>query len=206
MSESTVRQQYNQLASVYDRRWQHYITKTLLFLKQWVTIPAEARVLDLACGTGEFERFLLQDNPDQLITGIDISEQMLAIAHQKLKPYPNVSLQLATASDLPFADRSFDVIVSANSFHYFDNPELALKEMKRVVKPGGRVVILDWCKDYLVCRVCDALLQRFDPAHQQCYTQAELHNLLNATGFKIQQATKVRFGLIWGLMVVTATP
>lgn len=206
MSESTVRQQYNQLASVYDRRWQHYITKTLLFLKQWVTIPAEARVLDLACGTGEFERLLLQDNPDQLITGIDISEQMLAIAHQKLKPYPNVSLQLATASDLPFADRSFDVIVSANSFHYFDNPELALKEMKRVVKPGGRVVILDWCKDYLVCRVCDALLQRFDPAHQQCYTQAELHNLLNATGFKIQQATKVRFGLIWGLMVVTATP
>lgn len=206
MSESTVRQQYNQLATVYDRRWQHYITKTLLFLKQWAQIPASARVLDLACGTGEFERLLLQESPDQLITGVDISEQMLAIAHQKLKPYPNVSLQLATASDLPFADRSFDVIVSANSFHYFDNPELALKEMKRVVKPGGKVVILDWCKDYFVCRVCDALLQRFDPAHQQCYTQAEFHHLLNTAGFKIQQATKVRFGLIWGLMVVTAMP
>ncbi|MBE9108208.1 class I SAM-dependent methyltransferase [Nodosilinea sp. LEGE 07298] len=206
MSESTVRQQYNELASVYDRRWQHYIAKMLRFLKQWAMIPAEARVLDLACGTGEFERLLLQDSPDQLITGIDISEQMLAIAHQKLKPYPNVSLQLATASDLPFADRSFDVIVSANSFHYFDNPELALKEIKRVVTPGGRVVILDWCKDYFVCRVCDALLQRFDPAHQQCYTQAEFHHSLNATGFKIQQATKGRFGLIWGLMVVTAVP
>ena len=43
MSESTVRQQYNQLASVYDRRWQHYITKTLRFLKQWAMIPAEAK-------------------------------------------------------------------------------------------------------------------------------------------------------------------
>ncbi len=206
MSESAVRQQYNQLASVYDRRWQHYITKTLLFLKQWAMIPAEARVLDLACGTGEFERLLLQENPDQFITGVDISEQMLVIAHQKLKSYPNVSLQIATASDLPFADSSFDTVVSANSFHYFDDPELALKEMKRVVRPGGRVVILDWCKDYFVCRVCDVLLQRFDPAHQQCYTQAEFHHLLNATGFRIQQATKVRFGLIWGLMVVTAMP
>lgn len=206
MSESTVRQQYNQLASVYDRRWQHYITKTLRFLKQWAMIPAEARVLDLACGTGEFERLLLQESSDQLITGIDISEQMLAIAHQKLKSYPNVSLQLATASDLSFADHSFDTVVSANSFHYFDDPKLALKEIKRVVRPGGKIVILDWCKDYFICRVCDALLQRFDPAHQQCYTQAEFHHFLNAAGFKIQQATKVRFGLIWGLMVVTAMP
>jgi ubiquinone/menaquinone biosynthesis C-methylase UbiE len=96
------------------------------------------------------------------------------------------------------------VVISANALHYFDNPKIALAEIKRVLKPNGKVIILDWCKDYLLCRICDVLLQVFDPAHQQCYNQAEFHHLLNSTGFEIQRATKVRFGLVWGLMVATA--
>ncbi|BAZ47238.1 type 11 methyltransferase (plasmid) [Chondrocystis sp. NIES-4102] len=60
-----------------------------------------------------------------------------------------------------------------------------------------------WNKDYPVCRICDWLLQIFDPAHQQCYTQEELHKLLISAEFKIHCATKVRFGVIWGLMAVT---
>lgn len=205
MSEGTVRHQYNQLASVYDRRWNQYIRKTLLFLKDWARIPPDARVLDLACGTGEFERLLLQENPAQPITGVDISERMLAIAQQKLQAYPTVSFSLASATALPFADSSFDIIVSASSFHYFDDPGAALAEMKRVLKPDGKVIILDWCKDYLLCRLCDLLLRVIDPAHNQCYTQAEFHRLLTTARFDIQRSTKFRFGVVWGLMVVTAT-
>jgi ubiquinone/menaquinone biosynthesis C-methylase UbiE len=96
------------------------------------------------------------------------------------------------------------VVVSANAFHYFEQPQVALTEMKRVLKPNGKIVILDWNKDYLVCRICDLILQVFDPAHQQCYTQEELHQLLLSAEFKIYRATKVRFGVIWGLMAVTA--
>lgn len=205
MTEARVRKQYDQLAANYDKRWNRYILDTLSFLKTWTQISLTDTVLDIACGTGEFERLVLSENPTQQIVGIDISEKMLAIAHQKLKSYSNISFQTATASALPFDNFSFDVIVSANSFHYFDDPKVALTEIKRVLKPDGKVVILDWCKDYLLCRICDVLLQLFDPAHQQCYTQAEFHQLLNSTGFKVQQATKVRFGFVWGLMVVTAT-
>lgn len=205
MTEARVRNQYDQLAANYDKRWNRYILDTLSFLKTWTQISLTDTVLDIACGTGEFERLVLSENPAQQIVGVDISEKMLAIAHQKLKCYPNISFQTATASALPFDNFSFDVIVSANSFHYFDDPKVALTEIKRVLKPDGKVVILDWCKDYLLCRICDVLLQLFDPAHQQCYTQAEFYQLLNSTGFKIQQATKVRFGFVWGLMVVTAT-
>ena len=81
---------------------------------------------------------------------------------------------------------------------------LRFAQSVRVLKPGGNLIILDWCKDFLVCRICDWVLQCIDPAHQQCYTQAEFHHLLNSTGFEIHRATKVRFGLVWGLMVATA--
>jgi len=204
MTEAKVRQQYDQLAAAYDWRWSRYVANTLSFLKNWAEIPPTARVLDIACGTGEFEHMLVAENSAQSMVGVDISEKMLAIAQQKCGDYPNVAFQITSASALPFADNSFDVAVSANAFHYFDHPDLALVEMKRVLKPDGKVVIIDWCRDYFLCQVCDSLLKLFDPAHKQCYSQAEFHQLLQNAGFEIQRATKVRFGIVWGLMIATA--
>jgi len=132
---------------------------------------------------------------------------MLEIAQQKCQAYSNAIFLATSALVLPFSDHSFDVIVSASVFHYFDEPEAALKEMRRILRPGGILVILDWCKDYLFCRLCDVVLKLVDPAYQQCYTQTELHHLLNSTQFAIQAASKTRCGLVWwGLMIVTATP
>ena len=80
MTETTVRKQYNQLAAVYDLRWRNYIINTLSFLKTWVEISPTDTVLDIACGTGEFERLLLTEYSCQQIVGIDISEEMLAMS------------------------------------------------------------------------------------------------------------------------------
>ncbi len=206
MTETKVRSQYDQMAAVYDQRWSAYIANTLSFLKTWAMISPQAAVLDVACGTGELERLVLTEYPTQQIVGVDISEKMLAIAKQKCHAYPNVSFHLANASALPFASNSFDVIVSANAFHYFDHPLAALGEMKRVLKPDGTVVIMDWCRDYILCKICDIWLKVFDSAHKQCYTQYEFHKLLTSTDFQVWRATRVRFGVFWGLMVATATP
>ncbi len=206
MTEAQVQQQYDRLASAYDQRWRWYVTNTLSFIKNWVNLSASETVLDIACGTGEFERMVLSEHSTQQIVGVDISEEMLAIARQKLHSYANVSFQVSGASALPFPDQNFDVIVSANAFHYFDDPVVALAEMKRVIRPNGKVVILDWCKDFWLCRACDIALKWFDPAHQQCYTQDEFHNFLTSSGFKVDASAKVRFGLFWGLMIATAVP
>jgi ubiquinone/menaquinone biosynthesis C-methylase UbiE len=206
MTKAQVRDQYDRLASIYDQRWNWYVTHTLSFLKTWVNLAASDRVLDIACGTGEFERMVLSENPTQQMVGVDISQEMLAIARQKLHNFSNVAFQSGSASALSFSDRSFDVIVSASAFHYFDDPVAALAEMKRVLKPNGKVVILDWCKDFWLCRIFDAILQRTDPAHQQCYTQREFHKFLTSSGFNINASAKVRFGLFWGLMIATAVP
>jgi ubiquinone/menaquinone biosynthesis C-methylase UbiE len=69
MAETTVRRQYNQLAAVYDLRWRNYIVNTLSFLKTWVEISPTDTVLDIACGTGEFERLLLTEYSSQQIVG-----------------------------------------------------------------------------------------------------------------------------------------
>jgi ubiquinone/menaquinone biosynthesis C-methylase UbiE len=206
MTEAKVRQQYNQLATIYDQRWKYYVTNTLEFLKAWVHLSSTERVLDIACGTGEFERMVLAETPTQQIIGVDISEQMLAIAKQKNHTFPNVSFQIASASSLPFVGNNFDVVVSANAFHYFDDPVAALEEMKRVLNLGGRVVIIDWCRDFLVCQICDSLLKLVDPAHRQCYTRKEFHDLLTTSGFVVERSEKIRFGWIWGLMIATVTP
>lgn len=202
MSERVIRQQYDQMA----QRWSTYIYKTLSFLDAWAAIPPRAVVLDLGCGTGEFEQLVLNKYPNQQMVGVDISQKMLEIAQHKCQAYPNVAFRTASALALLFQEHNFDVIVSANAFHYFDDPQAALKEMRRVLKPNGSVVILDWCKDYLLCRLCDVLLRFVDPAHQQCYTQQEFHHLLTSAQLDIQAASKMRFGLVWGLMIATATP
>jgi ubiquinone/menaquinone biosynthesis C-methylase UbiE len=204
MVETVVQQQYDHLAKIYDQRWQSYVTNTLNFLKQWAQIHPQASVLDVACGTGEFERLLLQDQPNQQIVGIDISAEMLAIAKNKLRSYSSVSFHQGSVTAIPSAGELFDVVICASSFHYFDAPLEAIAEMKRVLKPGGKLIILDWCKDFLLCRFCDAALKVFDPAHKQCYTQQEFHHFLASSQLTIEAATKLRFGWVWGLMVATA--
>jgi ubiquinone/menaquinone biosynthesis C-methylase UbiE len=202
MSENVVREEYDKIANIYDRRWNSYVSKTLNFLKNWANISLQATVLDIGCGTGEFENLILRDNPDQQITGVDISEQMLLVAKQKFQAYPNVNFHIAGASNLPFANQSFDVVVSASAFHFFDDPVTALAEIKRVLKPDGKVFILDWCKDYFSCRLIDLYLKISNPAHKRCYTQAEFHTLLTSAHFNIKRATKFKIDIIWGMMVV----
>jgi ubiquinone/menaquinone biosynthesis C-methylase UbiE len=204
--ETIVRQQYNQMATIYDRLWSRYVCKSLSFLKDWAQLDPTYTVLDVACGTGTFEQLILLEQPTQKIVGVDLSEKMLEIAEKKCRSYPNVSFGQASATALPFDDRSFDRVVSASALHYFENSTTALLEMKRVLKPAGEVIILDWCKDDWLCWIYDFVLKRFDRAHQRCYTQAEFHQLLSETGFQIHRSTRFRIGWAWELMIATATP
>jgi ubiquinone/menaquinone biosynthesis C-methylase UbiE len=140
------------------------------------------------------------------MVGIDISEKMLGFARKKCSAYQNATFVKANAATLPFPDRSFDLVVSASSLHYFDQPGASLAEMRRVVMPSGSVVILDWCRDYLTCRLFDLVLKRIERGYQSCYTQHEFHRLLSSAGFAIQSARKIKFGLIWGMMIAVAVP
>ena len=102
---------------------------------------AEGRVLDVACGTGVNFRYL----PDDVdLVGIDLSEAMLSRAReQAMELGIDADLQQADASDLPFPDDSFDAVVSSLSTCTFPEPVAVLREMDRVCRPDGRILLLE---------------------------------------------------------------
>jgi ubiquinone/menaquinone biosynthesis C-methylase UbiE len=101
---------------------------------------------------------------------------------------------------LPLADESFDWVVCANSFHYFRSPIVALRELRRVLKPSGRLVLVDWCDNYLMCKVCSLWLRWTDPAFHRTYSLRQCRSLLEEAGLLVEDQQLFRVGRIWGMM------
>lgn len=204
--DSSVPSQYDAWARVYDVLWDRYMKQTLPVVQRTAAVESGDRVLDVACGTGELLRRIAEATPGAELTGVDLAPKMIERARHKCSGEPGIRIVQADAHNLPFADDSFDIVPCASTFHYFSHPDVVLDEVRRVLRPGGRLVLLDWCRDYWTCRVMDMLLQYVDPAHGTCYTLADLTTLLNRAGLDVTGAFRYRFDLVWGMMVVTAVP
>jgi SAM-dependent methyltransferase len=108
---------------------------------------AGMKVLDLASGTGEPAITIASRiGPDGHVTALDLSSELLEIAADRARQrgLTNVSLQQADAHHLPFADESFDLITSRFGVMFFDDYVKALREARRVLKPGGRACFVVW--------------------------------------------------------------
>jgi len=100
------------------------------------------RVLDVACGTGVLAREAARwVAPGGMAVGLDRNEGMLAVARRH---GPDVTWKLGVAEALPFADASFDAVVSQFGLMFFEDRVKALGEMWRVLKPGGRMAVAVW--------------------------------------------------------------
>lgn len=103
--------------------------------------------LDIATGTADVAIEIAQSSPDVRVVGMDFSEPMLERARHKvavLDVNPNIELKNGTAESLPFEDASFDGTTTAFGVRNFSDASLSLREMNRVLKPGGRCVILEF--------------------------------------------------------------
>jgi demethylmenaquinone methyltransferase/2-methoxy-6-polyprenyl-1,4-benzoquinol methylase len=105
-------------------------------------------ILDIATGTGDFAIEALSLNPEKII-GVDISEGMLSVGREKLiKKNLTDKIQLISGDSefLPFEDNFFDAVIVSFGVRNFENLEKGLSDMLRVLKPGGKVVILEFSK------------------------------------------------------------
>jgi SAM-dependent methyltransferase len=109
---------------------------------EMLEIGAGDTVLDVACGPGNFTRaFADEAGPDGLVVGLDASPTMLAQAARE-RPGDGVEYVRASATDLPFADASFDAVCCFAALYLIEEPLLAVAEIARVLAPGGRVALL----------------------------------------------------------------
>lgn len=133
---------FDEIARDYDRM-NHLMTAGLdrCWRKRAVQ-GLHGKVLDVACGTGDMVVELLRTRhaASLQVTGVDLSEEMLAIAKRKA---PQAEYRLADAEHLPFGDASFDAVTCAFGVRNFVHLEKGLGEMVRVLKPGGRMAILE---------------------------------------------------------------
>lgn len=107
-------------------------------------------ILDIATGTGDFAIEALALHPEKVI-GVDISEGMLAEGRKKMKKRKLdhlIELQLGDSEGLGFEDNKFDAVIVAFGVRNFENLEKGLADMYRVLKPGGKTVILEFSKPY----------------------------------------------------------
>ena len=120
-----------------DRGWRKKLVR-------WSAPIPSAKVLDCATGTGDLAlEFQKQLNPQSHITGVDFCKEMLDQAEKKTKNIKNIHFQQADVEELPFADHSFDICSIAYGLRNMKDPIKALKEMARVLKPGGVLIILE---------------------------------------------------------------
>ncbi len=106
------------------------------------------KILDIATGTGDFAIESLKLEPEQVI-GVDISEGMLNVGREKMKKKGLdhiIDMQSGDSENLHFSDNNFDAIIVAFGVRNFENLEKGLSEMNRVLKPGGKAVILEFSK------------------------------------------------------------
>ena len=105
------------------------------------------RILDVATGTADFAIATLEINPDEVI-GVDISEGMLEVGRKKLKEQgiENVRLESGDSESLKYEDESFDAVIVAFGVRNFENLEKGLGEIRRVLKPNGVAMILEFSK------------------------------------------------------------
>lgn len=125
-------------------------TRRLLALE-----PGES-VLDIGSGPG----FLVSEMADDVgesgqVHGVDIAPAMIAMAAERCADKPWISLQEAGATELPFEDASFDAIVTVQVFEYVDDIPGALLEVMRVLKPGGRALVIDSDMGSIVLNTAD---------------------------------------------------
>lgn len=173
---------------------------------QWAPRVADAaaiapgqRVLDVACGTGVLAREVLSRvQPAGSVVGIDLNEGMLRVARRNR---PEIDWRQGNAESLPFDDGSFDAVVSQFGLMFFEDKVAALREMVRVLKPGGRLAVAVWddierCEGYaamanLVERLFGARIARELRAPFELGEEGALNRLLLAAGFSGATVSRV---------------
>jgi SAM-dependent methyltransferase len=124
----------------YVGRWSRPVAAEFV---TWLAMPANARWLDVGCGTGALSEAILDRAAPREIIGVDSAEAFVAFARRRLRD-PRVKLEIGDARALPVQDGGFDAAVAGLVLNFIPDPARALCELRRAVRPGGTVAVYVW--------------------------------------------------------------
>ncbi len=110
-------------------------------------------LLDIGCGTGTFDAMLAASPLKARVVGLDYASAMCRVASQKAHHAQVAEVVRYVAADsehLPFADGSFDAVTCSNSFHHYPHQQKVVQAMRRVLRPGGRLMLIDGFRDNVI--------------------------------------------------------
>jgi SAM-dependent methyltransferase len=149
----------------YIGRWSRALTPNFV---RWLAVPLQGRWLDVGCGTGSLSEAIVAGAFPKSVVGVDPSSAFVAHASQAVRD-PRVSFRVGNAMGLEFGNATFDVAASSLVLNFVPDPNVALAEMRRVVKPGGRIgaCVWDYAGGMQMLRAFWGAAAELDPAAEQ---------------------------------------
>jgi ubiquinone/menaquinone biosynthesis C-methylase UbiE len=208
------KRQFETWATRYDRS----PLNRLLFEPAWQVLLEELYLwrgdaigsfdlLDVGSGTGTFAARVVGSSLDVRAVGLDFAPAMSGVAHEKACQSPwagQLRFVTGDAEHLPFPPDSFDAVTCSNSFHHYPNQQQVVREIRRVLRPGGRLMLIDGFRDNVVgWFVFDVIAARVEKAvfHAPWST---IHDYFTAAGFSDIRRRKLNLWLPLLLTVGTA--
>lgn len=203
LTKETIQTEFDAMASTYNRKlWVDENVLGIKRLRKQLMPLAAGDVLDVACGTGlNFPWFGQIDS----LTAVDLSAEMLAIAiAAAAEAGIAADLQVMDAESLTFVDNSFDTVVSSLSTCTIPDPIAALREMSRVCKPTGQILLVEHGRSSL--RPFAYYQDRYARAHYEksagCRWNQEPDQLVMAAGLRIHKSRRATFGVFYAIQAV----
>jgi ubiquinone/menaquinone biosynthesis C-methylase UbiE len=190
-----VREYWNKFAPKYDREMGRFERVLFQGGREWACSQAEGEVLEIAVGTG---RNLPHYPAGARVTGIEFSPAMLDLACARAaQVMPTADLRLGDAQRLEFPDDSFDTVVCTMSLCSIPDDSAAVAEMKRVLRPGGKLVLLEHVRSpLLVVRLIQRLLDLITVRVQHDHLCREPLDRLRESGLEVDSLERSKLGII----------
>ena len=175
---------FNKQAEKYDTSdYSQYPRECYPFVLNTINNIPFNKVLDLGCGTGVILKEISSINSDVELFGLDLSENMIAKATQRLGTTANLSV--GDAENLPYADNTFDLVCCVESFHHYPNPKKALSEINRVLKNGGLFLLCDTWTRSPIRQILNFFIRFSSDGDVHIYSENEISKLLKVTRFEM---------------------